>query len=214
MQPDFVSSLVPLRDQQLARGDIVYESVRWGDGDGQAKLNRLRVLRVDRAAAFCEYFDRRRKPRLIPFHQLRMEDKRPSQLPPMPPATGPQPVRMRLVLPHSQEPEPEPKAAPAPKRAHTSDLEAWLEMGRGLDFGSIAAERAELETQLCNVQDELEEVDREHHERIHALEAELQAAKSAHQEARRYQASRQQHIRERLGKINALEVLGRALAGP
>lgn len=203
---DFVASLVPLRDQELTRGDIVYERVAWGEGEEQSKLNRLRVLRVDRAAAFCEYFDRRRKPRLIPFHELRMEPKALKSQPP-PPQTAP---RMRLVMP-PPESSPPPAPPPAPKRAGHADLDAWLEMGRGL-IDEIGAEKQELEGQLSGVQDELETMDRQHRERIEALEREMLAAKHAHQEARRYHATRAHVIRDRLEKIGALEQL-RKLVG-
>jgi hypothetical protein len=203
---DFANTLVPLRDQPLTRGDIVYEQVTWGDG--QSKLNRLRVLRVDRAAAFCEYFDRRRKARLIPFHQLRMEPKEtPSQPPPqlrMEPQGAP---RMRLVLPP---PPSEPAPAP-PKRTVASDLEAWLEMGRGL-IDEAHAEKRDLEAQRALVSAELAAIDDQHRSRIEALEKELFEARGAYQEARRYPASRMQHITERLEKIIALDTL-RKLVG-
>ena len=182
---DFVSSLVQLRDQELARGDIVYERVAWGESEQQTKLNRLRVLRVDRAAAFCEYFDKRRKPRLIPFHELRMEPKASISQPPPPPQTQP---RMRLIRPPAAS-EPAPAASAPTRSTRQSDFEAWLEMGRGL-IDDADLEKPELEAQLIGVQDELAALDEHHRVRIASLEQELLDAKRMHQEARRYPVSR------------------------
>lgn len=205
---DFASSLVPVRGQELSRGDTVYELIQWGTRAGDVKLSKLRVIRTVRAAAQCECCDGAREGQhvTIPFHRLRMEPKPEAA----PSDTGTHRVRLVKSAPVS---EPPPSPVPRPAASSGQDFDALVEMGRDV-LGNLAREQAALEKEQAKLVRDVEAIDANHRKTIEALEQELIEARRAHEDDRRFAATRAETIDKRLAQITRRRQLLEALAEP
>lgn len=198
---DFASNLVPVRGTELERGDFVYEHIQWGTRAGDVKWAKLRVLKTVRAAAQCEFCDGAREGQsiTIPFHRLRMEPK--------PEETGTHRVRLVKSAPVSEPPPPRPAASSG------QDFDALVEMGRDV-LGNLAREQAGLEKEQAKLARDVEAIDANHRTTIEALEKELIDARRAHEDDRRFAATRAEAIDKRLTQLARRRQLLEALAEP
>lgn len=202
--PAFEQTLVPVKGEQLERGDTVYERVQWGTRPGDVKLNKLRILGTLRSAARCEIADgtRRGQPVTIPFDKLLMEPK--------PDTTQ---TRVKLVKP-SPPSEPPPAAKPeprAPRPDSGQDFDALVEMGRDV-LCKLEREEQSLEAEHTKIAHDVEALDANHRAHIEALEAELVAARRAHEEDRAFVAARVTSIEGRLAQLRRRRELLAALS--
>lgn len=175
MTEEFLASLIPLEPGAVERGDFVYELIRFGIGEKAVKANKLRVIEVERGCCAVVRADgeQRGRPRKIRFNDLRME--KPTA------ATAPA-VTHKIAMPKiniSVPPGADAKALAEVARATfapVSEVDAWLEMGRGIVAG-IERERTELADQRAKAEADVERVDSVHRANIERLEQQLESAK-------------------------------------
>lgn len=196
MTDAFAQDLIPVRGQTIERGDVVYELVRFGKGESDLKLKKLRVLETDRGSATVEPYDgtageKRAERRKVQLANLRMER-------PAPTPKFDNPPRVKLVPPANDVPASSPKPPATPRTVSGDDqFEAWAEMGRELLAG-ITGEISGLTEQLAKIKADLESVDARHRRTIEELEQELVEARRAHEEDRALAAARKEALESKL----------------
>lgn len=180
--------LVKVEGSCLEKGDIVYEEVRFGNGDADVKLNKFRVLSVERfACRAARVGASETQPVKLTFSKLLMERK---------PETKPAGTRkLAAVLSHPSAHQPHRSSQPA-----DDQFAAWLEMGGSL-IEEINAEQELLAKQRANFTANLEAIDTTHRKTIEQLEGELQRVREQHANDRALAVAGQEALDAKIARL-------------
>jgi hypothetical protein len=199
-------SLVQLKDGSLVeRGDIVYERVDHapaGAAQRQISWKRWKVMETDRATARVQNPDGPGRPTKILFKHL-WREKEPEDVQPKP-FNAP-----RLVITKPASPTALPSATQAPVKTEAparspsnvdSELEAWLDQGKGL-LRDVERRENEVAEQILGIDLDLERIDNRYRPLIEKAQAEVESLKREHADDRALAESRREALDAKLAQI-------------
>lgn len=185
MAPDFESTLERVPHKGLEKGHIVYERVRHGPRNGHAKWNKARVVDCNHAVVRVKFEDDGREA-MMRYSDLHWE----------PPTPAPVTATTRAKA----APAPAP-VQPRPSAPSDDEYRAWVAMGHDM-LNAIDQQRAATESDMRDVADKIDSIDRASRTRIEALEAELLEAKREHQNDRAFVVVRHEQLTMKLASLN------------